>query len=462
MFYNLLDTQLGTAIPRERTETGECSGRRMHHSGSVSSRGDEAPDKVLILDAHKNSSVLISRALSEANVEITVGGWSRLSPGMVSRYTTNRFLHSSPYQQPEQFVNELEAYLESNNFLAVIPVTDLSHVLLSKHKQRLEKTGTAIGVEDWSQFISANNKKSLAKLTESLSVPGPYTKAPESIDSVPEMRDDFSYPVVIKPQFTTVKGADGTYTEARISEENYVQKPEELAGKYRSLVETYPYFSADLPIIQEVIQGTVVATCGLAEDGSFVQYFQEERLRTYPLEGGPSSLRQGIRVPTMLEYTKEIVAALGWTGPIYVEFIRSPDGECHVLEVNGRYWGSVGCAICGGVNVPLLHYQQLKGTLSNPPQEYTVGRQQRRLFYTDLKWLKAHLEAGNIGALSPFLKSFIQADHDLMAIDDPLPVAGAVLWAIQETIGNSKQTNPLADRLHELLTKTTGSIEVGQ
>ena len=423
-----------------------------HGDGQVDSTGDQGSDnderqtdRLLVLDAHKNASVVFARALSENDVEIIAGGWSKLSPGMLSRHVAGRFLYSSPYQQPDQFIEELRSHLRANSYLAVIPLGDLTHVMLSKNKRRLEATGTTVGTESWETFVAANNKKSLAELIDTHSVTGPYTRSPESRDDVAKMKDEFSYPVVIKPQYTTVQTEDGAFTEARISDENYVEGAEKLVERYRSLVEEYPYLATDLPIIQEVISGTVMATCGVTESGEFIEYFQEERLRMFPVDGGSSALRQGIHHPEMAEDARELVAALDWTGPIYVEFVHSPDGSCYVLEVNGRYWGSVGCAVCGGVNVPLLHYRQLGGVDNQTNQGYQLGKQQRRLFYTDIKWLMAQLESGNIEAVVPFLKSFFEADDDLLVLDDPLPVAGAMLWAGEEILLGNGPREPLND-----------------
>ena len=422
--------------------------------------GDETtnPDRILLLDAQKNASVVFARALAEGNIDITVGGWSRLAPGMLSRHVEDSFLYPSPYQYPKQFIDELTEHLRVNDYLAVVPITDLSHVLLAKHKSALEATGTAIGTEDWETFTTANNKKQLAVLLEDLSVPGPHTSAPDSLDDVAALRDEFSYPVLIKPQYTTVSKANGTYTEARISDENYVDSPDCLASQYRSLVEKYHYLQPDLPIIQEMIPGTVTATCGLADSGEFVEYFQEERLRMYPVEGGSSSLRRGIREPKMAENAEKIVRELDWTGPIYIEFIQSEAGEFHVLEVNGRYWGSLGCAICGGVNIPLLHYQQLKDVQFTPSGTYKTGVKQRRLFYTDIKWLGAQIEAGNYRAAIPFLQSFSDADHDVLAVDDPLPTVGAILWALEETVTGAGPTVKLREKKNLISSYVLGSI----
>jgi predicted ATP-grasp superfamily ATP-dependent carboligase len=289
-------------------------------------------------------------------------------------------------------------------------------------------------------------------------VDAPHTEVPRSAEEIPELKDEFSYPVLIKPQYTTVRTEDGTYIESKISETNYVHDPDQLVDSYRSFLEKHPYFDSDLPLIQEVIPGAVMATCGVAEDGEFVEYFQEERLRMFPVDGGASALRHGICDSKMAEDAKEIVAALEWTGPIYIEFIRSSEGDCHVLEVNGRYWGSVGCAIRGGVNVPLLHYRQMKG-ISSPPDRsrtYRLGCKQRRLFYTDIRWLIAQLNSGNVDALVPFVRSFFDADHDLLSADDPLPAAGAILWAAQEIVQRKGPTDSLMDEVSGLTDKVFG------
>jgi predicted ATP-grasp superfamily ATP-dependent carboligase len=440
---------------------GERAKHRHDYSADATGAEDQGgeSDRILVLDAHKNASVVVARTLADENVEVTVGGWSRFSPAMLSRVVEDRFHYPSPYQYPRRFLTELEIHLERNDYLAVVPISDLSHVLLAKHKDRLEATGTAVGVEGWERFVAANNKKSLAALLEDLSVPTPHTRGPESATEAAALRDEFSYPVLIKPQYTTIEKEDGTYAEARISEENYVYDPENLAERYRDLVEKYPYFRSDPPIVQEVVSGTVAATCGVAEDGEFLEYFQEERLRMFPVDGGSSSLRQGIRCPEMAENARRVVSALGWTGPIYIEFIHSPDGDCYVLEVNGRYWGSVGCAIHGGVNVPQLHYRQLKGIDQSPSQRYEIGRQQRRLFYTDIRWLTAQLEDGNVGALWPFCRSFLEADHDLLSVDDPLPVAGAVFWGLQEVLRGRGPTETLSKQMPDIATRVSGMLQ---
>ncbi len=394
---------------------------------------------ILVLDGEKNCSLVVTRSLNDKGVSVTTGSWSRVAPSLLSKHGDRTYLYPNPYTQPEQFVSELVEYLSETDHLAVIPMSDLTHTLLSKHKPELEATGTTVGTEDWETFRTANNKKAVAELATELSIPTPSTHAPTSIAEVRELRDQLSYPVLLKPRSTTVE-VDGEYTEARISEENYVYAASELVSRYKSLISSYPYLEDSFPLIQTVVSGEVVATCGVAEEGDLVAAFQEERLRMYPVDGGSSALRRGIDEPEMQECAERLVDALEWTGPIYVEFLRTDDEECHLLEINGRYWGSVGCSVAGGVDVPYAHYRLLVGESPDQETTYRTGVHQRRLFYTDIRWLCAHLSDGQVGALVPFCASFTNADHDILDWTDPLPTAGAMLWGSKELL---KKLSPL-------------------
>jgi predicted ATP-grasp superfamily ATP-dependent carboligase len=86
----------------------------------------------------------------------------------------------------------------------------------------------------------------------------------------------------------------------------------------------------------------------------------------------------------MLAHSREIADVLGWTGPIYVEFMIAPDGEFSLIEVNGRYWGSLGLAVNSGVDFPWYHYQQLREIDVEWDHTYRTGVRQRRLFYTSV------------------------------------------------------------------------------
>jgi hypothetical protein len=67
-----------------------------------------------------------------------------------------------------------------------------------------------------------------------------------------------------------------------------------------------------------------------------------------------------------------------------VEFRVDPEGRPWLMEVNGRFWGSLQLAIDAGVDFPWLLYRLCRGEAVEGPASYEVGRR--------LRWLLGDLD----------------------------------------------------------------------
>jgi predicted ATP-grasp superfamily ATP-dependent carboligase len=74
-------------------------------------------------------------------------------------------------------------------------------------------------------------------------------------------------------------------------------------------------------------------------------------------------LRKSVRVPAVLrELSSRLLRHIGAHGIAMVEFrIDSRTGEPYLMEINGRFWGSLQLAVDAGVNFPLLLVNQTLG-----------------------------------------------------------------------------------------------------
>jgi predicted ATP-grasp superfamily ATP-dependent carboligase len=136
---------------------------------------------------------------------------------------------------------------------------------------------------------------------------------------------------------------------------------------------------------------------------------------------------EGVRDEKMRTYAERVIEELEWTGPAMVEFMETDDGEFYLIEVNGRYWGSVPFSVACGVDFPWLHYQQLLGETPRHDGEYRMDKRMQRLFYEDLKWLKENLSERRVSALGKFTRALLTYEHSIVARDDPAPAVGALL-----------------------------------
>lgn len=381
---------------------------------------------VLILDSQAQNSLAMCRTLAKKGVRVTAGGNTRHLPGMLSKFTDETYVHPDEREDRAAFVDHLYEHLEANEYDGVFAVTDLMTTVLAQHKARLEETGTPIGAEDWETHQAANDKGLLFEAAADIDVPTPWTVSPESIDDIDDIATEVTTPVVVKPRRTTIQVGDRSHSN-RLSGSNYVTLGEDLPTRYRELVAGSPAFEQCPPIVQEFVDGVeTMATVGLAQDGELLTHFQHKKFRVYPLSGGIGAVRQGTWEPKMRAYTERVVKMLGWTGPLHVEFMKTDDGDFYLLEVNGRYWGSLALTINSGVDIPWYHLQQLRGNTPQIPTNvgYRTDVRQRKLFYTDLLWLRANLEQGRYSALIPFMASFLTTREELLSLSDPLPLAG--------------------------------------
>ncbi|WP_336035081.1 ATP-grasp domain-containing protein [Halobacterium yunchengense] len=386
--------------------------------------------RVLVLDGDSQASLTVVASLGARGVDVTVGSDLPHPIGKFSRYVDRSFVHPNPGEQPAAFADQLEAFLADTDHFAVLPTSDDTTTVVARNKGRLAATDTVVGVEDWPRFRRVADKARTFSFADGLDVPTPETRAPESLAEVAAFADDVAYPVVVKSRSKHVADRDGRLHTHEVDDSDYAATPLELVTTYERVLHADEGTRNEPPLVQERVPGETTTTVGVARDGDLLAHFQERRLRTTPASGGNSTLITGMRDETMLAYAREVVAELGWTGPLQVEFMRTPDGEFYLVEVNGRYWGSVPLAVASGVDVPWLHFAVLAGETPRLPDAYREDVVQQRLLYGDLKWLAEQLaDDRNPAAVASFAHALATTDQVFVRPDDPATTAAALVEA---------------------------------
>ncbi|MGA1809865.1 carboxylate--amine ligase [Sphingobium sp. WW5] len=99
------------------------------------------------------------------------------------------------------------------------------------------------------------------------------------------------------------------------------------------------------PMIQQYCSGVGLGQMLFMADGDATLHFQHRRLHEWPPEGGVSTLCRAEprdRHGQQMALSEQLLRALGWQGPAMVEY-RYDAGSGHywLMEVNGRFWGSL-------------------------------------------------------------------------------------------------------------------------
>jgi predicted ATP-grasp superfamily ATP-dependent carboligase len=134
-------------------------------------------------------------------------------------------------------------------------------------------------------------------------------------------------------------------------------------------------------LVQERVVGAGMGLFGLFNHGELLTTFGHRRLREKPPSGGVSVLRESIAVhPDLIDQAVSLLSPLGWHGVAMLEYkLNERTAQPVLMEVNGRFWGSLDLAIASGMDFPHLLYKVALGDDFEVPNAYRVGVKSRWL-----------------------------------------------------------------------------------
>ena len=140
-------------------------------------------------------------------------------------------------------------------------------------------------------------------------------------------------------------------------------------------------------MIQEKIIGPGTGLFTLYDTNRHLALFSHRRIREKPPSGGVSVVSESVPLDKeMVAAADKLLSAVGWTGVAMVEFKRDlKDGKAKLMEINGRFWGTLQLAVSSGVDFPVLLLEYLQGKPpADPIANYEIGHK--------LKWFLGTLD----------------------------------------------------------------------
>ena len=107
------------------------------------------------------------------------------------------------------------------------------------------------------------------------------------------------------------------------------------------------------PILQQPVEGELTALIGLMHDGRLTGRVQQTASRLWPTPSGVSSRAVTVDVdPELAARCERLLADLGWSGIVELQFLRDSSGTAYLIDFNGRFYGSLALALAAGVDLP--------------------------------------------------------------------------------------------------------------
>ena len=162
------------------------------------------------------------------------------------------------------------------------------------------------------------------------------------------------FPVVVKPALSKTNVGDEILSAGVM----YAKDLDELLHLYATVqILRYP------SLIQEMITGEGTGLFTLFDKNKHLALFSHRRLLEKPPSGGVSVMSESIPLDQeMVDSASKLLSAVGWTGVAMVEFKRDiRDNKPKLMEINGRFWGSLQLAVASGVDFPSLFVDYCQG-----------------------------------------------------------------------------------------------------
>lgn len=387
---------------------------------------------VIVTDGDQRSSLAVVRSLGKLGYTVHTCSTSRHSIAGSSKYAQTSTLVADSLNNPEAFIKDLAKLAQMVKADVIIPITEPSVMAVLGNLDRLPEI--KIPFVDLETFKKISDKAELLRIAPEYGI---YTPEQISLNSSEDSKsldlNSVKYPVVIKPGRSIAGNSENRTKLSVVHAANANELDEEL-GKFDE--RAYPL------LLQQRIVGPGVGIFVLIWDGEVLGTFSHRRIREHPPAGGVSVLREAHPMDNdLLEKSIKLLTRWGWQGVAMVEYkVDENTGKPYLMEINGRFWGSLQLAIDSGVDFPRLLLEASNGNHPKPVTSYDVNTKSRwewgdvshlymRLRYSDAKLSVPKGFPSKLKTLLNFLKWDSNTRLEILRFSDLRPfLVESVRW----------------------------------
>ncbi|MGE0080104.1 MAG: ATP-grasp domain-containing protein [Thiohalomonadaceae bacterium] len=375
---------------------------------------------MLVLDGNQRSALAVTRSLGARGIEVIVADVTATSLAGCSRHALGCATYPDPATAPSSFVQELARLVRAHDIGVLLPMTDVTTALVLRHRDAFSTVHVPFPA--YATYENLVNKQKVMALARSLGVPVPLTHVIHAADDRFAVQGQVRFPVVIKPVYSKVQTPAG-WISAGVQ---YADSADELEAK----LSEHPCLGVVPLLVQQRISGHGHGIFALYDHGRPIAYFAHRRLRERPPSGGVSVLSESIALhPASLHFAEALLSQAAWHGVAMVEFKVDAQGTPYLMEVNGRFWGSLQLAVDAGVDFPLLLYRIATGESVERQNGYAFGCRNRwllgdldHLYWVLWKERHRYTIGQRLRALGEFMKLYQRRTrYEVNRLDDWRP-----------------------------------------
>ncbi|MBA4155954.1 MAG: ATP-grasp domain-containing protein [Gemmatimonadetes bacterium] len=379
---------------------------------------------ILITDGEQRAALAVVRSLGRAGYRVDVCSTRGRSLAGASRHARCEFAVPDPLHEPSHFAEAVAGHCRDRAVDVLLPIAEPALLALLQARDSLAPV--RIPFPSLGRFRAISDKEALTEAAARLGIRVPEQRVLHAPAEAERQMDSFRFPLVLKPA-RSVGEAGGQRLKVGV---RYAMDPGALRRELSQLpAQAFPL------LLQQRVVGPGVGIFLLRWQGRRVATFAHRRLREKPPSGGVSVYRESIPAdPALVELSEALLAAFDWDGVAMVEYkIEEATGTPYLMEVNGRFWGSLQLAVDAGVDFPRLLVECALGREPRPCSEYRSGVRSR-WWWGDFDHLLARMRRsadalalppgapGRGRVLRDFLTLWKPGDHsEVFRFADPVP-----------------------------------------
>ena len=320
----------------------------------------------LILGFDPRTTLAVARSLHRKKIPVIVGTISAWETPLRS-CAIRAYVRLPGLDRPAgEFLSALLGVAERFGIDTIMPVNDRALMLIARHYDSLSAR-LQLACPQPGQIASVLNKETTAVLAAGLGIPVPVSIRCENWADLEVQKTSLKFPLFAKSRDKAEEGGSS-------------QNPHPQLHRF----DDYPAMQARLAVpngfsggllLQEYCPGDDVGLAVLMHGGEALMLFQHRALRTYPIAGGVGVLARTEKVDTrMADCAVRLLRSLAWEGVAQLDFRHDPATGCFVLlEVNGRFWGSLAVSGFAGLDFPHAVWQLVHDMTPARQLDYKTG-----------------------------------------------------------------------------------------
>jgi predicted ATP-grasp superfamily ATP-dependent carboligase len=334
--------------------------------------------------------------------------------------TSFRHAVPSPADGGEQFTAAVRQAVLGGGYEVVFSGGDAEMLALSVARDEIP------AIVPWcrhDRVARAVDKLHLARLAHSAGL-----RYPETAEATPEaLRRLGDRPIVVKPRIPVIEGRHRLFkTIIARDRAKAERRAERLASE------------GFVPLLQEQVSGHLVGlTLVIGRLGEVLARVQQRAERLHPPDAGVSVRATTVPVEERLaERAHRLLIDLGWFGLAQLQLLQRANEEPSLVDLNGRFYGSLALALAAGSNLPALWGGAATGAPVTPIDDALPGVRYQ-WFEGEFARTRSERLGARVRELASATRYAKGAAQSIWARDDPGPAMYALAHHARTHMGRT-------------------------